>query len=68
LKSPTVALENGSATQFTLGNNQLAGITELKPGEGKSVDITFSPTAGQNSFTGALIVTGSNLSRTASCR
>jgi uncharacterized membrane protein len=52
-KSPTVALENGSATEFTPGNNQLVGISELKPEEGKSVDVTFSPTARQNSFTGA---------------
>jgi hypothetical protein len=65
LTSPAIALENGSATQFTASGNQLSGAAELKPGDVKSVDITFSPTAGPNSFTGTLIVTGSNLNKAA---
>ena len=66
LKSPAVILEHNSATQFTISRNQLTGVIELKPGDSKSVDISFLPTAGPKTFTGALVVTGSNLSKPAS--
>jgi hypothetical protein len=64
LLSPSAALDSASAGPFKLTLDQLTNIKELKPGESKSVEITFqSAVAGR--YSGTLIVTGSNLSTSA---
>jgi hypothetical protein len=64
LKSPAAVLDKSSDKEFTMDNNRLAGLVELKRGEARSVNVTFSPT-GPGTFKGALIVTGSNLDKAA---
>jgi len=61
LRSPIVSLEGAG---FEIAVNNFAGITELRPGEVKSVDIRFTPPAdgvAGTRYTGMLSVVGSNL-------
>jgi hypothetical protein len=62
LKSPVVSLDRSTAGEFAIITNNFTGTSELKPGESKSVEIEFTPTAAAGAVhTGVLVVIGSNL-------
>jgi Abnormal spindle-like microcephaly-assoc'd, ASPM-SPD-2-Hydin len=61
LLSPRVNLDNHAAAEFVIANDHVSGGNDLKPGESRTVQVTFTPAAA-GSYANTLTVTGSNLS------
>jgi hypothetical protein len=60
LLSPKVTVDSPTTGVFAVSKDGLTPGGDLKPGEARTVEVTFTPT-GQGKFDGALVISGSNL-------